>query len=165
VPPEPGAGVEAVGRQQRRAGIREQVHGREDVLERRRAGVPGEAHAGQRQLRAEAQARLREALALAEDGGMRLLGQRARDELLGTGARPRRSALTGPGSLTPAEHRIAVLAAEGQSNRAIAERLYVTQRTVETHLTHVFAKLQITTRADLARAMEALPLFSAPGRG
>jgi DNA-binding NarL/FixJ family response regulator len=115
-----------------------------------------------RQLRrAEAQARLREAPALAEDGGMRLLGQRARDELLGTGARPRRSALSGPAALTPAEHRIAVLAAEGQSNRAIAERLYVTQRTVETHLTHAFAKLQITTRTDLPRAMEALPLLSA----
>ena len=103
--------------------------------------------------RAEARQPLRAALEQAERGGMQLLARRAREELLGTGARPRRSALRGPDALTPAEHRIAVLAAQGQSNRAIAERLYVTQRTVETHLTHAFAKLDIATRAQLAGAM------------
>jgi DNA-binding NarL/FixJ family response regulator len=103
--------------------------------------------------RADARSALRAALDRAERGGMALLARRAREELLAAGARPRRSAVSGPGALTPAEHRIAVLAAQGQSNRAIAERLYVTQRTVETHLTHAFAKLQIATRADLGPAM------------
>jgi DNA-binding NarL/FixJ family response regulator len=41
--------------------------------------------------------------------------------------------------------------AHGHSNRAIAEQLYITQRTVETHLTHAFRKLDITSRADLCR--------------
>ena len=59
-----------------------------------------------------------------------------------------------PGVLTPAEHRVAELAARGHGNREIAERLYVTQRTVETHLTHAFQKLDIRSRADLATALE-----------
>jgi DNA-binding NarL/FixJ family response regulator len=88
---------------------------------------------------------------------MLLLARRAREELNAVGARPRRSALSGPGALTPAEYRVAQLAACGHGNRAIAERLYVTPRTVETHLTHAFAKLDIRSRADLAAALEAQP--------
>jgi DNA-binding NarL/FixJ family response regulator len=48
------------------------------------------------------------------------------------------------------------LAARGCGNRAIAERLYVTQRTVETHLTDAFQKLDIHSRAELAAALEPL---------
>jgi DNA-binding NarL/FixJ family response regulator len=44
---------------------------------------------------------------------------------------------------------VATLAAQGCSNRAIAERLYITKRTVETHLTHTFQKLDVATRAQL----------------
>ena len=104
--------------------------------------------------RAEARAPLRSALEQADRSGMLLLARRAREELNAAGARPRRSALSGPGALTPAEHRVAQLAARGHGNRAIAERLYVTQRTVETHLTHVFQKLDIGSRAELAAALE-----------
>ena len=57
--------------------------------------------------RADARGPLRQALDLAERGGMRLLADRARDELQAAGARPRRAALTGPQALTPAEHRVA----------------------------------------------------------
>ena len=103
--------------------------------------------------RADARAPLRRALEQADRGGMLLLARRARGELNATGARPRRSALSGPGALTPAEHRVADLAARGHSNREIAERLYVTQRTVETHLTHAFQKLDIGSRAELAVAL------------
>src|SRR5215831_2947165 len=103
--------------------------------------------------RAEARGPLSRALDLAQRGGLRLIARRARDELLAAGARPRRDLLTGPGALTPAEHRIAALAAAGHTNREIAERLYITLRTVETHLTHAFQKLQITTRAQLADSM------------
>ena len=71
---------------------------------------------------------------------MRLLARRARDELRAAGARPRRDARSGPAALTAAEHRVARFAADGHSNREIAEQLYVTQRTVETHLTHAFAE-------------------------
>jgi len=92
---------------------------------------------------------LRAALDLAERGGMLLLAERARAELRACGARPRRTALTGLESLTPAERQVAVLAAQGHGNREIAQRLYVTRRTVETHLTHAFSKLGISGRADL----------------
>jgi DNA-binding CsgD family transcriptional regulator len=80
---------------------------------------------------------------------MRLLAGRAADELRAAGARPRRDVLSGPDALTAAEHRVASLAAAGYNNREIAERLYVTQRTVETHLTHVFRKLSIANRNEL----------------
>ena len=71
--------------------------------------------------RADARVPLRRALEQADHGGMLLLARRAREELNAVGARPRRSALSGPGALTPAEHRVAQLAARGHGNRAIAE--------------------------------------------
>jgi DNA-binding CsgD family transcriptional regulator len=77
------------------------------------------------------------------------LAERARRELLVTGARPRRSAVTGPDALTSAERQVAGLAADRLSNRQIAQHLFITQATVETHLRHAFRKLGITTRADL----------------
>ena len=95
---------------------------------------------------------LREALHLADQGGAVRLAERARAELHAAGARPRRAALTGRGALTPAERRVATLAAEGRTNRQIAQELFVTQRTVETHLTHTFAKLDVTSRDALAGA-------------
>ncbi|MFI5952592.1 ATP-binding protein [Cryptosporangium sp. NPDC051539] len=99
--------------------------------------------------RAAAREPLGVALALAEELGLRRLGRRAREELHAAGARPRRAARSGVDALTAAEHRVAVLAAGGHSNREIAQHLYVTRRTVETHLTHVFQKLTLTRRAEL----------------
>ena len=64
-------------------------------------------------------------------------------------ARPRRPA-TGWEALTNAERRVAQLVAEGLANREVAERLYVSRYTVETHLKHVFAKLGVSSRAELA---------------
>ena len=64
----------------------------------------------------------------------------------GTRGRPQ----TGWASLTPAEHAVAGLVAEGLSNPQIGERLYISRRTVQTHLAHMFAKLDIATRAQLA---------------
>ena len=99
--------------------------------------------------RAAARDPLRRGLDLAERGGMLRLAHRARYELGACGARPRRSAVTGIESLTPTERQVADLTAAGDSNREIAQRLYVTRRTVETHLTHVFAKLGISGRSEL----------------
>ena len=107
--------------------------------------------------RAEAREPLRLALEQADRGGMHRLAGRARAELNAAGVRPRRSARSGPDSLTPAEHRVATLAAQGHGNRAIAERLYITKRTVETHLTHAFQKLDITNRAQLRAALDSAP--------
>jgi DNA-binding NarL/FixJ family response regulator len=100
--------------------------------------------------RADARRSLRQALSTADRHGMRLLARRARSELDAAGARPRRSALTGPDALTPTEHRVATLAAAGHGNPDIAQQLYITRRTVETHLTHAYQKLDITSRHELA---------------
>jgi DNA-binding CsgD family transcriptional regulator len=113
--------------------------------------------------RAAARDPLRQGLDLAERGGMLRLAQRARTELGACGARPRRSAVTGIEALTPAERQVADLAAAGHSNREIAQRLYVTRRTVETHLTHVFAKLGISGRRELiVRFAHAAPILHLP---
>jgi DNA-binding NarL/FixJ family response regulator len=105
--------------------------------------------------RADAREPLRRALHTARRGGMRLLAGRAAEELRASGARPRRDVLSGADALTAAEHRVATLAAAGYSNREIAERLYVTQRTVETHLTHAFQKLSIANRNELTAHISA----------
>ena len=82
-----------------------------------------------------------------------MVAERARTELLATGARPRKAMLSGPESLTPSERRVALMAARGMANRDIAQALFITQRTVETHLTHVFQKLAIDSRSRLAEAL------------
>ncbi|HXF21393.1 MAG TPA: LuxR C-terminal-related transcriptional regulator, partial [Streptosporangiaceae bacterium] len=94
---------------------------------------------------------LRRALDLAQRTGAAPLAGRARQELLAAGARPRRTALTGPDALTSAERRVTALAADGLSNRQIAQHLFIAQATVETHLRHAFHKLGITSRAGLPR--------------
>jgi DNA-binding CsgD family transcriptional regulator len=67
------------------------------------------------------------------------------------GARtPRRQALTGWDALTPTEIEVARLTVEGLTNPKIAQRLYVSKYTVQTHLSHIFAKLQVSSRAELA---------------
>ncbi|GIJ08110.1 LuxR C-terminal-related transcriptional regulator [Micromonospora andamanensis] len=66
------------------------------------------------------------------------------------GAGQRRWAVVAGPDLTRAEHRVAVLVAEGLTNRAVAMRLYVTERTVEAHLTRVYRKLGVSSRATLA---------------
>ncbi len=97
---------------------------------------------------------LQRAADMARRGGAALLSERARIELAATGARPRRGALlTGPASLTPSERRIAELAASGKSNRAIAQTLFVTPKTVEYHLRNVYRKLEIRTRGELGAAL------------
>ena len=96
---------------------------------------------------------LQRGLELAERCRAATLAERARSELKAAGARPRRAALHGPGALTPSERRVADLAAAGSANRDIAQALFVTVRTVELHLTHVYAKLGIKTRGEVAQAL------------
>jgi DNA-binding CsgD family transcriptional regulator len=103
--------------------------------------------------RANAREQLRQGLELATICGAGPLAARAESELLATGARPRRIALSGVASLTPSERRVAELAAEGPTNREIAQALFVTQRTVEVHLTSIYRKLGINSRSQLAEAL------------
>ncbi len=83
------------------------------------------------------------------------LVQRARQELVAAGGRPRRPVFTGIEALTASELRVARLASDGATNREIAQRLFVTQRTVETPLRHVFQKLDIQTRKELPSELAA----------
>jgi DNA-binding CsgD family transcriptional regulator len=101
----------------------------------------------------DARAPLRDAFEIATHCGAQPLAEHARTELYAAGARPRREALTGVESLTPSERRVADLAAEGQSNRDIAQALYVTPKTVEVHLTSIYRKLGVRNRADLTEAL------------
>jgi DNA-binding CsgD family transcriptional regulator len=105
--------------------------------------------------RIEARHMLRQAADVARRVGATPLAGRAETELRATGARPRRVMLTGLEALTASERRIAELAAEGLSNVQIAQTLFVTARTVEGHLTHVFQKLDVSARTELPAALAA----------
>ncbi|HTQ90144.1 MAG TPA: AAA family ATPase [Streptosporangiaceae bacterium] len=113
--------------------------------------------------RAAARGPLRAGLDLAYRCGATRLTERARDELLAAGARPRRGALTGLEALTTSERRVAELAATGMSNPEIAQALFVTLNTVEGHLRHVYQKLSISSRGQLPAALRsAAPAGAAP---
>ena len=103
--------------------------------------------------RAEARSFLQDGLELALRCGAIVLAERTHAELLATGARPRRLVRSGIDSLTPSERRVAKMATEGQTNREIAQALFVTPKTVETHLSHVYRKLGFEARSQLPRAI------------
>lgn len=79
--------------------------------------------------------------------------RRIQEELAATGVTPRRSAVVGPAALTAGELRVATYAAEGLTNREIAQRLFVSKRTVELHLTNTFRKLGVESRRQLAAVL------------
>jgi DNA-binding CsgD family transcriptional regulator len=103
----------------------------------------------------ESVAVLRNGLDLAARCSADALIERARTELVAAGARPRRYRRTGPRALTPSEYRVAMLASEGHTNRDIAQRLFVSRRTVELHLTNAFRKLGIESRQQLPDALSS----------
>lgn len=105
--------------------------------------------------RKEAREPLAEALEIAHRRGAAPLEERARTELAAAGARPRGVMRSGVEALTPSELRVARMAAAGQTNREIAQILVVTPKTVETHLRHVYQKLDIAKRAQLEGVLGA----------
>jgi DNA-binding CsgD family transcriptional regulator len=74
--------------------------------------------------------------------------QNARDELGSIGGRKREE------GLTQAEQRVAALVAEGRTNREVAAALFLGERTVASHLTHIYAKLGVRSRTELARRLQ-----------
>jgi DNA-binding NarL/FixJ family response regulator len=106
--------------------------------------------------RREAREHLSAGLELARECGAVRLADRAREELLASGARPRREVRRGIDALTPSEVRVAQLAARGASNPEIAQALFVTRNTVETHMRHIFQKLEISSRSELGGALAQL---------
>jgi DNA-binding CsgD family transcriptional regulator len=99
--------------------------------------------------RVEARAQLERALDLAHRCGARRIAARARAELIAAGAKPRRDAVTGRDALTAGELRVARLAAEGLTNRDIAQALFITTSTAKAHLNRVYRKLGIARRDQL----------------
>jgi DNA-binding CsgD family transcriptional regulator len=106
--------------------------------------------AAQRRMKRKREARetLEEALGVFERIGAALWAERARAELRRISGR---AAI--PGALTPAEERVAALVAEGKTNREVAAALFLSERTVEGHLSHVFGKLGVRNRSELAPAL------------
>lgn len=103
--------------------------------------------------RAASRPPLRRGLELAHGFGASPLVARAQTELKATGARPRRIVTSGVASLTASERRVAEMAAGGLTNRQIAESLFVTTKAVEYHLRHVYHKLDIQRRQQIAGAL------------
>jgi len=103
--------------------------------------------------RSDARTPLQAALAIAREARAQPLRDRAAHELKATGARVSRPGRTGIDALTASEHRIASMAAAAMSNRDIAQALFVTIKTVETHLGHIYPKLNLTGRTQLAAAL------------
>ncbi len=103
--------------------------------------------------RSDSREPLRQALELAVRSGAGGTERHAREELAAAGSRPRSAYRTGVASLTASELRAAKLAAEGLSNVEIAQRLFVTRKTVEKHLSNAYGKLEISSREELAGAL------------
>jgi len=105
--------------------------------------------------RVQARIALERALDLAHRCGARRIAAGARAELIAAGAKPRRDAITGRDALTAGELRVARLAAEGLTNREIAQALFITTSTAKAHLNRVYRKLDITRRDQLPGALTA----------
>jgi DNA-binding CsgD family transcriptional regulator/tetratricopeptide (TPR) repeat protein len=103
--------------------------------------------------RTEARERLREGVDLARAVGALALAERANEEIAATGARRRTVPRTGLDALTTTERRVGQLAADGMSNKEIAQTLFVTIKTVELHLSSAYRKLEISSRAQLDNAL------------
>jgi DNA-binding CsgD family transcriptional regulator len=104
--------------------------------------------------RTDAREPLRETLALARPRGALAIARRAHEELEATGEKLRPLVVAGVESLTPSERRIAGLAADGLTNREIAQTLFLSVKTVESHLRGAFRKLDVHSREELPRALE-----------
>jgi DNA-binding CsgD family transcriptional regulator len=105
--------------------------------------------------RIEARDALRCALVAADGGGALLLARRARRELAATGLRARAVASEGAAALTPRQRQICELAAAGKGNRAIAQELFLSIKTIETHLAAAYRKLGVANRDEMAAELAA----------
>lgn len=104
--------------------------------------------------RDDAREALRAAYSAFSDMGASAFAERARVELEASGERTIRRSAAAPGDLTPQESQVARLAAAGDTNAEIAERLYISASTVDYHLRKVFRKLGITSRRELRRRFD-----------
>jgi DNA-binding NarL/FixJ family response regulator len=103
--------------------------------------------------RLDAREQLRTAHEFFSEAGIEAVAERARLELEATGERARKRTVDTLDKLTPQETQIARLAAEGETNRAIAARLFISASTVEYHLRKAFRKLGVKSRTQLAERL------------
>jgi len=95
-----------------------------------------------------AEAALNRAGEIFSELGAKLWYERVAAELRSLGLRR-----NSPGQLTPAQHRVATLVAAGRTNDEVAAALFLSRRTVETHLSHIYRKVGVRTRTQLARVV------------
>jgi DNA-binding CsgD family transcriptional regulator len=105
--------------------------------------------------RRESRAPLSEGLRLARICGAQPLVARTETELRATGASPRDVIVAGLDALTASERRVCEMAAQGMTNKQIAQALYVTVKTVETHLRRAYMKLDVSSRSELPQALDS----------
>ncbi len=112
--------------------------------------------------RGDAREQLRTAHHMLDEMGIEAFAERARRELAATGETTRKRTVQASTQLTAQEAQIARLARDGLSNPEIGARLFISARTVEYHLSKVFAKLTITSRSQLHRVLPPGPATIRP---
>jgi DNA-binding CsgD family transcriptional regulator len=110
--------------------------------------------------RIDAREQLHAALTVFERLEARPWAERARAELRASGERLRRNDQMTDDDLTPQELQIALLVAAGKTNREVGAHLFLSPKTIEWHLGHVYGKLGIRSRMELGRALETRELTS-----
>ena len=105
--------------------------------------------------RSDARSQLRTAHNMFSEMGMAAFAARAAGELHATGETVRARRVATPSELTPQEAQVAQLASEGLSNPEIASRLFISARTAQSHLSKVFTKMNLTSRSQLAHALNS----------
>jgi DNA-binding CsgD family transcriptional regulator len=126
-------------------------------FERARTQLAFGEYLRRRKRRAEARVQLRAAVSAFVDSGASIWSERALTELRATGERARRRVVATHDELTPQELNVTRLVCEGLTNREVAERLFLSPKTIETHLVHVFRKLGVRTRTELAHRFKDSP--------
>lgn len=126
------------------------------LLERAKAHLEFGAALRRAGKRTDSRPSLRLALDLADRCGAVRVAERAREEILANGGRPRRIRISGVEALTAGELRVARRAAQGRTNREIAQELFVTTKAIEKHLASTYRKLDIEGRGELAGTLGEL---------
>ena len=126
-----------------------------DAYETARTQLARGAHLRRSRRRTQARPALREALATFEQLGAAPWAERAAAELRATGETAVRRGDAAVTALTPQERQVAELLATGRTTREAAAALFLSPKTVEYHLRHVYLKLGIRSRQELSRAVEA----------
>jgi DNA-binding CsgD family transcriptional regulator len=132
------------------------LYGEEMAFERARTQLALGMRRRRSRRRTAARAALHEALAYFERGGAEPWTMQARAELTATGEMPLRDTAGGLRSLTPQELQVALIVAQGSTNREAAAALFLSPKTVEFHLGNTYRKLGVRSRAELVRRVEGL---------